>query len=132
MKKIKYIRCASNKYAIDENGFYIVKIKISEKLRNLVWSYTHRAWCSIKESFQKHCPVHIAKKIPPYPQVKCPMCGEMASKMIAYDTGDGWSLQWECPNNCGMIEEYVEDWWPFWFGVWAKPKHLEKIGIEVV
>jgi hypothetical protein len=42
--------------------------------------------------------------------LKCPTCGRPMQK-TAFDTGDGWALQWYC-SECQNDEENMIDW-PF-------------------
>ena len=51
-------------------------------------------------------------KLPKPPDIECDMCEQKASKAIAVDTGEGWALMWECKNECGCINEYLDEW-PF-------------------
>ncbi len=74
--------------------------------------------------------IHIPTKRPPLPAKFCGVCSESYTRIIAIETGDGWSMDWECENECGWTEPIV-GWWPFWFDAWAGPKDFRKIGIEV-
>ena len=84
-----------------------------------------------REWFAEHCPVHIPNKKPPTPTRHCEYCDKPLNKIIAFDTGDGFALEWTCENECGDSES-IDNWWPFWFGAWANDKRFAKIGIEVV
>ena len=77
----------------------------------------------------------IATRKPDYPGMSdvCKECNTDI-KIYAYDTGDGWSLFWDCENqhvNNYGDEYFIVGWFPFLFG-WATGKDLERIGIEVV
>jgi len=68
--------------------------------------------------------------LPAKPNKVCPECGRPFSKVCAIHTGDGWALFWECENNCGGGEEYIDDWSPFFFN-WCTGSDLRKHGIEI-
>lgn len=83
------------------------------------------------EWFAKHCPILIPTKRPQPPKTNCPYCDNPYTKIIAIDTGDGWEFDWECDSSCGH-PVMIDNWYPFWFGAWAKSTDLEKLGIEVM
>lgn len=83
------------------------------------------------EWFAQHCPVLIPTRRPQPPKSNCPMCEKPYAKIIAIDTGDGFEFDWECDSGCGH-SVIIDNWYPFWFGTWAKSSDLEKIGIEVM
>jgi hypothetical protein len=97
--------------------------------------FLHGVIGSIVEGFQKHCPVHIAKKLPKIPKEMCPNCGKPLSKICAFHDGEGWSFLFDCDDNCGehaeLFDKMYPGWWPFWFRVWDSGGQLEKLGIEV-
>jgi len=102
------------------------------KLRMLLWSYFYRVQCEASYWIAKHAP-HIRNPVKPrIPDEVCPACGEPIIKIVAVDTGDGWSLMCECPNDCGMAEVYLVAWWPYLFGAFCNAKQLRAAGIEVV
>lgn len=82
--------------------------------------------------FAKNFPFKIPRKFPKPPGQICLMCDKPRNILVAVDSGDGWLFFWECEEGCGEADEPIENWYPFCFGVWCKPKDLEKIGIEVV
>lgn len=89
-----------------------------------------RPWMDFCEWIAKHCPVHIPTRRPKPPEELCE-CGKKLTRMIAYDTGDGYEIDWICEDDCGFAFPVV-GWWPFWFGAWAKDNDFEKVGIEAV
>lgn len=101
-------------------------------IRNLNIAYWrfHSRKIQFQEWFAKIFPFKIPMPKPKFPKIVCSICNEPFSKIVAIDTGDGWCFMWECENNCGYGDS-VENWYPFWFGVWCNSKDLDKLGIEV-
>lgn len=54
-------------------------------------------------------------KLPEHPKEPCSICGKVISIPYVYDTGDGWLLGWDCEDECGWDENFMEgeDAWPF-------------------
>lgn len=104
-----------------------MNLKLFYRYDGLIWRFFK---IYFPDWFQRTCPIKIAKKQPPVPTQLCD-CGKPYTQMVAYDTGDGYALFWICDDDCGSPID-VENWWPFWFGVWATPKDFERVGIEVV
>jgi hypothetical protein len=52
-------------------------------------------------------------------------------KPIAYDTGEGWELRWDCADFCGDSEEYIADW-PFVDDRGGSGDDLAKVGFVLM
>lgn len=93
---------------------------------------THQEWIAW------HFPLKIYIKPPKCPGEICPDCHEVANKLTAVNTGEGWIFDWDCENGCGALEyegvRYPNGkyWWPFLFGAVCNSDDLDKHGIEVV
>lgn len=74
-------------------------------------------------------------KPPAPPDIVCPSCGGKPTKMIIYNTGDGWLMSWECDKYCGGMEEEAmmtkESDWPFVEDA-ARAEDFEALGFEEV
>ena len=103
------------------------------KLRIRFWSWRVRLFGDLHEWIARHAPlIPVAKPKPPLGAF-CPDCRHLLTKICAVDTGDGWAFFWECEDNCGAADCFVDDsWYPFRFGAYCNSKDLAAIGIEVV
>ena len=100
--------------------------------RFISYKYHFKDW--FFENITPYLP-KIPTRKPTYPGIFkiCYEC-DTEIKIYAYDTGDGWSLFWDCENQhiSNFGDEFlIIGWFPFLFG-WATGKDMERIGIEVV
>ena len=108
----------------------IRKMKIYNRIRSKRYRFKEWFFENIAPKLPK-----IPIRKPDYPGMYdiCERCNTDI-KIYAYDTGDGWSLFWDCEEQ--HISNFGDDglivgWFPFLFG-WATGEDLERIGIEVV
>lgn len=111
-----YYNRASHTWYICPLPMCVIKIELSPEK----WS---KATAHIKPGW----------KLPKPPDVECDLCNKKVSIPLAYDTGEGWALQWECPDRCGCVEEYMDDEtsWPFVEDS-ANAIDFEAAGFEIV
>jgi len=83
-------------------------------------------WC---EFVARYIPRIPRKKPTPPNNGICDRCGELLYLCAHYECEDGWEFYWNCKNTCR--DDLHVNWWPFYFGAWAKTKHIERVGIEV-
>ena len=106
-------------------------MKIYNRIMSYKWQFKEWFFENITPKLPK-----IPMRKPDYPGMSdvCRRCNTDI-KIYAYDTGEGWSLFWNCEEQ-HIIDQWGDEtnivgWFPFLFG-WATGKDLERIGIEVV
>jgi len=57
----------------------------------------------------------------------CQKCGK-TSYAVAYNTGDGWALSWDC--YCGNMQDEEIPW--AWGDDWLWPEDLKELGFTIV
>lgn len=83
-----------------------------------------RKWNSVE-------PIATRNKLSlPKPSKVLCSCGKPV-KPIAFDTGDGWFLGWDCENKCEDFPDGMLNFWPFNEDL-ANWRDLELAGFEVL
>jgi hypothetical protein len=67
----------------------------------------------------------------------CPNCGRPVDTPVAYDTGDGWELSWDCADVCGEAaatgqEKFFILEWPFAGDYHGGTDNLAKLGFTLM
>ena len=70
-------------------------------------------------------PIRLALELEPV--CMCPECNIAMKKVAVMCDGEGWALEWECPN-CADTEEYP---WPYGEET-ISSRQLEEAGFEII